>query len=274
MTREVVLCRDARTLPSGANLARAALAASAVLFACAACGGMPSLDLASFNLPSLDLALPMNTAANAETTANIETKSQAPILCDSKDQSKTDDCLPLFKGLATQDGDKLQLNLENGKTKTYTSNRKACDADDGGKCINFKIVGFYPRIQSLLVAVGYYEEAGYELVSRRTGKVLQISSIPQFSPNGKFFISVDQSDLGDRKYDLAIWSAATDPPSLAFKYKAKQYEHWEFVDWQRDDHIRLKAYISSRQGAYDQEAEAVRFEKGWKIVLGKKLDEG
>ena len=83
---------------------------------------------------------------------------------------------------------------------------------------------------------------------------------------------MDDSNACDRRYDLAIWSTATDPPSLEMKYQAAQYENWKIIDWQSDDRIRLKVFINSDKGPYDQEAEAVRTADGWKLILGKRVD--
>ena len=55
------------------------------------------------------------------------------------------------------------------------------------------------------------------------------------------------------------------------KYKAKQYENWEVTGWTGDDRIKLKVWVNGPEGSYDQDAQAVRSEKGWKLVMGKKV---
>src|SRR4051794_22544439 len=92
LTCGAALYRNARTLLSRTNIARTVVMAGAAVLACAGCSSMHSLDS----------ALPSNAAANADTAANIETNSQAPILCDNNGKNETDDCLQLFKGLATR----------------------------------------------------------------------------------------------------------------------------------------------------------------------------
>jgi hypothetical protein len=96
-------------------------------------------------------------------------------------------------------------------------------------------------------------------------------SIPEFSPNAKYLLSIDQSDACERKYDIAIWSLETDPPKLQFKYQAKQYENWDVTAWENDTRIKMKASINGKT-SYDQEAELVRGENGWRLNLGRKTD--
>jgi hypothetical protein len=66
-----------------------------------------------------------------------------------------------------------------------------------------------------------------------------------------------------------------DPPKLEFKYVAKEYENWEVRAWKDDSHISMKAWVNewvNGKMSYDQEAELVRKDKGWALVLGKKVD--
>jgi len=137
-----------------------------------------------------------------------------PILCEPDQNDKNVEsagCLQRFKELAAREGEVLQLDLENGKTKVYTGNRKACE-DGPDKCLVFLLTAFYPSLQSFLVLASSYECGHYELISRRNGSVVKISvsTIPELSPNGKYLVSVDQSDACDRAYDLAIWSTSAD----------------------------------------------------------------
>ena len=63
---------------------------------------------------------------------------------------------------------------------------------------------------------------------------------------------------------------ATDPPVAELKYKAKRYENWAVTGWPGDDRIKLTVFTNDREGSYDRDAEAVRSEKGWKLVWGKR----
>jgi hypothetical protein len=195
-----------------------------------------------------------------------------PILC-KPDQKDTDlesaECLERFKEFAARGGDALRLNLENGKTKIYMGNRNACSGHGPGDCLVFQLIAFYPSLQSFLVKKGLFECEYFELVSRRTGGITEFSTIPEWSPNGKYLIAVDLNDLCERKYDLAIWSAASDPPVLALKRDQERYEGWTIAGWDGDDRIRLQVSTNSEEGSYDQDVEAVRSGSGWKLLWGR-----
>lgn len=217
-------------------------------------------------MPVLGVAVPEMT--HAEDNPQFQ-----PILCEPDPNDtlvESAKCLDRFRELAARDGDVLRLNLENGKTKVYTGNRKGCDGHTGNEeCVVFQLVSFYPSLQSFLVAQRFFECGYYELVSRQTGGIVKFSTVPEWSPNGKYLIGIDQNDLCDRDYDLAIWSAG-DPPALELnRHNERFYENWTIIGWNGDDRIRLQVFTNSTEGSYDQDVEAVRSGNGWKLVWGK-----
>jgi hypothetical protein len=182
-------------------------------------------------------------------------------------------CKEELKNLLTRKGDALIVRLDGGRSKTYVSNLAACDGEnvDFSKCIGFGLLDYFPQTRSYLIAKSYYECGDYLFVSRHTGSETIMSAIPVISPNGKYLLSIDQSDACDRKYDIAIWSVQTDPPKLEFKYQAKQYENWNVTAWEDDTHITIKAWINGKT-SYDQEAELVRSANSWALQLGEQTD--
>ncbi len=198
---------------------------------------------------------------------------QAPIVCDIKNDVEDAACRTKLKGLFRRKGDTLTLALDGGKSKTYVGNLAACDGEniDTAKCRVFKVLRYFPRIQSFVVERANYECGDYLFVSRHTGSETVMFEIPVLSPDAKYLLSINQSDGCDSKYVIAIWSMQTDPPKLEFRYEAKQYESWEVTAWQDDTHIKMKAWINGKT-SYDQEAELVRIESGWRLDLGKKTN--
>jgi hypothetical protein len=203
-------------------------------------------------------------------------ESRAPITCDIKDNVEDAACRAKLGSLFSRDGDKLTLKLDGGKSKVYIGNRAACDWDnvDTAKCLIFRLLRYYPQTRSLLVEKAFYECGDELFISRRTGSEIVISeaNAPVLSPNANYLLSIDTSDACDRKYDIAVWSMQSDPPRLEFSYQAKQYENWEVKGWQDDTRITLQAWINSDKASYDQLAELVRQEGGWKLLLGKRTD--
>ena len=221
--------------------------------------------LALFLLPGLSL---LTGPALSQTSP-----APAPPICDVKDNIEDVDCLQKAQGLFTRKGDALTIALDGGKSKTYVGNLAACDGDnvDAEKCLVFRMRGYFPQVQSLLVEKAYYECGDFLFVSRRTGSETVMQEVPALSPNGRYLISIDQNDACYRRYDIAIWSMLTDPPTLDFKYEAKQYENWEVTAWTDDDRIGMKAWVNDKT-SYDQEAELVRKDGGWILQLGKKTE--
>ena len=165
--------------------------------------------------------------ASLQTGPALSQSGPAPILCDVKDLIEDADCPQKLKGLFTRNGDALTVTLNGGKSKTYVGNRGACHNDEVDKCIIFRMRGYFPQVQSLLVEKAYYEGGDFLFVSRRTGSETAMQEIPVLSPGAKYLLSIDQNDASERTYDIAIWSMRTDPPKLEFGYKATQYENWE-----------------------------------------------
>lgn len=196
-----------------------------------------------------------------------------PIVCESGERFEDAECQSKLKGFFTRKGDRLILNLEGEKSRSYVGNSAACDNEsaDTSKCHVFRILGYYPRIKFCLVESGYYECGDQLFVSRRTGsETLMRGNPPVLSPNARFLLSTDQSDGCDRKYDIAIWSLQSDPPKLEFKYVAREYENWEVARWDTDDHIALKGEFDGKKN-YSQEATLVRNGTGWTLQRGRKL---
>ena len=213
------------------------------------------------------LGLPLLTGAALGQTG----PAQAPVVCEVKDNIEEPACRTKLKGIFTRSGDTLSINLDGGKTKKYVGNHAACDSDNTDKCLIFRVARYYPQTQSYLIDRVLYEGGYFLFVSRRTGSEIRVSGNPVLSPNAKYLIAIDQDDTGEREYDIAIWSLETDPPKQEFKYLAKQYENWEITAWKDDTHIGMKAWVNGKT-SYDQEAELVRKDKGWTLVLGKKTD--
>ncbi|WP_257166131.1 hypothetical protein [Bradyrhizobium sp. SRS-191] len=210
-------------------------------------------------------------AAFAQAAPNAAA-DMAPVECTIKDNVEDAGCRARLKGLFARKADTLTLMLEGGKTKVYRGNKAACDGDDVEKCVVYKLQHYFPAIESFVVSKSFYECGEYQLVSRRSGHVTVMSEVPQLSPSGHYLLSIDISDACERKYDIAIWSAQSDPPKLEFRYKAKQYENWELVSWAEDGRLKLRAEVNTDKGAYDQEAELVREGNGWKLMPGRRIE--
>jgi hypothetical protein len=127
--------------------------------------------------------------------------------------SQETDCLAQLGGIAQRQGDTLRLKLANGATKTLTGNHQACDNDDGENCLRYNLRAYLPAQHVFVVAWNGYEEHGSFVISTKTGRSVELDfSLPQFSPSGRWFASVNVNTIDESQYAVAIWSTAPDVP--------------------------------------------------------------
>jgi len=179
------------------------------------------------------------------------------------------DCLAKLNGLADRKGNVLRLKLENGTEKTFRENRQACDAHDAEECLRYDLRAYLPAQHAYVVKWSGYEESGSLVISTKTGHSVELDSLPQFSPSGRWFASVNVNQIDESQYAFGIWSTTPDGPQQVFRYSARMTqpdEHWEFVGWDGDDRIKLKVSINPGSGQMrEMETSAVRTAQGWRL---------
>jgi hypothetical protein len=214
--------------------------------------------------------------ATLATGAGLAQEPRVPVLCEhdamkSEPTAEQDEarCLAQLKRLTSRNGGDLHVALNGGKPKLFRDDVSGCEEGAWEKCITFQLAGYHPIGRLYLVVKSYYE--GYEVlvVGRGTGGEMGISTVPSFSPSGRYFVSIDATELGDRKYDIAIWSIGKqDLPKLEWQYQTPRgdpYEAWEFVGWDGDERIKLKVSVNPGNGMKDFDADAVRTARGWQL---------
>jgi len=178
-------------------------------------------------------------------------------------------CLREFGKLASRKGDLLTLRLENGESKAYRDDAKACDTDDA-RCTYYRLVAYHPKAQVYSIGIQYYEGSGFELLSARTGKVLLVSGTPYFSPDGSRFVVIDNDYGHGGPHDLSIGSAANGSLSLEWEHLSEggELREWRLERWIDNDHIALRVFpADAGQKCPDNNCDAVltRFGNGWVI---------
>lgn len=180
------------------------------------------------------------------------------------------ECLASLKGIAERKGDDLHLKLKNGQFKILKNITSGCPpaAFDRMKCLHLRLIAHHARSGAFLVDVSYHEGGRVLLVSGTTGAETELSAAPHYSPGGKRLVVVDATELGDRPHDIMILSAESDPPRVEWQYstpKGQPYEAWEFVAWNGDDRIRLRAEVHKGGGVTRRDTEAIRTSAGWQL---------
>jgi hypothetical protein len=199
----------------------------------------------------------------AQAQAGVHLKNE--LICEQDETA----CLDELSGTVERDGDHLRVKLANGKTKVYTTTRQACDAGIYEKCLQYRLVGYYPRQRLFLVHVGFYLEGGtYLLASARTGEHARVAAIPHLSPSGKRLAVVSASESGDEN-SVEILSTASDPPKSEWRYVVPEDEYalYEFGDWDGDDRLVMRLTTQMGQELLTGlSVEAVRSTDGWQLT--------
>jgi hypothetical protein len=216
----------------------------------------------------LALVLAEHAAAQAGSNA-------APATCgvDIENQKADDQeaaCLRKFGKLASRKGDLLTLRLENGGSKTYRDEAKACDSDDAQKCTYYRLAAYHPKAQVYSIWIQYYEGSGFELLSARTGNVLRLSGTPYFSADGSRFIVIDNDYAYGGPYDLAVGSNTNGSLALDWETVSKEGGpmEWRLQRWIDNDRIALRVFkADTGQKCPDNDCDAmlVRFGNSWAL---------
>jgi hypothetical protein len=214
------------------------------------------------------LLLPRYAAAQAGNNA-------APVTCGVDiDGEKADAveaaCLREFGKFASREGDLLTLRLDNGASKMYRDDRKACQEDDAEKCISHRLVAYHAEARVYSIALRYYEGSAVELVSARSGNVLRLSGTPHFSPDGSRFVVIDNDYAFGGPYDLAVGSHANGSFSLDWEHatESDDLREWRLERWIDNDNIALRVFpADAGQKCPDNNCDVIltRFGNGWMI---------
>jgi len=172
-------------------------------------------------------------------------------------------CLKELASVAKRDAGILTLKLTNGKTKVISDAKECEDADREASCVTNRLVGYIGDRQFIVQVVPY--ECPYVLlVNRRTGEETTLGGWPYLSPNKKRFVITDPRDPGNCSpdYAVAIFSLASDPPRLEWRFTPESPEGYGVDAWNGENRVRLWAMgDSGKETASDLTLTA----QGWQL---------
>lgn len=174
-------------------------------------------------------------------------------------------CVAELHGMASRSGDVLILKLDNGITKTFRSNRKACD-ESAENCELTILIGYMPPQHMFVLKQIGLDIVGFVAVSGQNGKSFQLEAEPHLSPDGKRFVVVAADEMNGWQRDVAIFSTLSFPPKLQWGYKTRkpdEYALYSFLGWDGNGRIRLSVSIDGKEA----ETDATRTPEGWKLRL-------
>ena len=153
-------------------------------------------------------------------------------------------CLEQVGELARRIGPGLQLKFRSGLTRVYVDEDAKCRSDTAEGCIRFKLTGYFPKHDLMLIQVGYWEGVSWLLVRADTGAASEIVSPPHYSPDQRWLASV-ASGLGPSgpPDGMDLVPATSDPSLKEWHYRTPDDDQWlyEFAGWDGDSRVRLSA---------------------------------
>ncbi len=99
-------------------------------------------------------------------------------------------CLEQVGDLARRIGPGLQLKFRSGLTRVYVDEDVKCHSETAEGYIRFKLTGYFPKHDLMLIEVGYWEGASWLLVRTDTGAASEIVAPPHYSPDQRWLASV------------------------------------------------------------------------------------
>jgi len=102
-------------------------------------------------------------------------------------------CLKQIGELAERVGPGLQLKFRNGLTRVYLNEDVKCQTPEAEGCVKYRLAGYFPEHDLLLIEVGYWEDGSWLLVRADSGKTSEIVAPPHYSPSKHWLASVASS---------------------------------------------------------------------------------
>jgi hypothetical protein len=185
-----------------------------------------------------------------------------------------DACIRMYPGHVSRSGDALRIRLDNGRITTLKSTPKVCAGGNYDGCMIQTLVAYRPVEGLYVVDVGFLEGGRTEVFARADGRSVSVNNTaPEFSLSGRLFVAVESSeayDMQDR--DLSIWSTGKGVPALVWSHKPGDgYEIFEFVAWEGEDRVKLRATFGTDEKGTLKEGTAavVRGPGGWKLEYAR-----
>lgn len=177
-------------------------------------------------------------------------------------------CVAQTDSSAVRRGLEFRQKFRNRTSRVYKNNNYTaaeCEQHQNS-CKTYFLYDYFPEHSLFLINVGYNESQEWFLVSQTDGKEQKVIAPPGYSPSRKWLASVYATDGGDDGNNgIDIFPADLNPTEPGFHYRPEEYEQWEFVGWDGDDHLLLKVTwrVGNNPELVTWPAEVVRVNGKW-----------
>jgi hypothetical protein len=153
-------------------------------------------------------------------------------------------CLAQIGETAQRIGPGLQLKFKNGYTRIYLNEDAKCQADEPEGCVKYKLTGYFPEHDLMLIEVDYWEGVSWRLVRADTGHSVEIVAPPHYSPDRRLLASVALSvGPSGPPNGMDIVPAGSDPSLKEWHYRTPDDGQWlySFAGWEGNTRVKLLA---------------------------------
>ena len=153
-------------------------------------------------------------------------------------------CLEQISELAQRVGPGLQLKFRNGLTRVYLNEDAKCRSAEAEGCVKYRLTGYFPKHDLILIEVGYWEGGNWLLVRADAGQASEIVAPPHYSPSERWLVSVASGPGPAGPPDgIDIVPATSDPSLKEWHYRVPDDGQWlyEFAGWNGDGRVKLLA---------------------------------
>lgn len=153
-------------------------------------------------------------------------------------------CLVQIGETAQRIGLGLQLKFKNGNTRIYLNEEAKCQADEAEGCVKYKLTGYFPEHDLMLIEVGYWEGVSWRLVRADTGRSMEIAAPPHYSPDRRWLASVASSEgPSGPPNGMDLIPTSSDRSSKEWHYRTPADGQWlySFARWEGNARVKLLA---------------------------------
>jgi len=181
-------------------------------------------------------------------------------------------CLQQLKDVASRKGKLLRLKFRDGSRRNYINRPSEELKGREDDAIEYKLTGYFPKLDLVLLEIGYWEGAQWMLVRLDSGKETKLHAPPHLSPGQEWLFSVCSSDgpsgCGN---GMDIVPAGPDPKRHEWHYLVpdNDYTLYEFEGWDGDNRVKLTATFDAGDGLKPFPASLECVNGVWHLELPK-----
>jgi hypothetical protein len=178
--------------------------------------------------------------------------------------------LKTVRGRAAREGDLLTLYFGDGSDLVLRDSSR-CTAEDisNDTCVGYNLVADLPSRHAFVVVAGHYKGGEVWLIDARTGRKTVLPAIPQFGPDDREFITLDNG-FAYGEPGITLWRWRDGTGEVIWRHGVELdpiYHETTLVHWREPDAIDLDLSVAASVENPETHWPAVarRSPEGWRL---------